>query len=139
MSDITAAIGLAQLAKAERMWQRRQEIARRYDETFDSIPALQIPPNQPDCWHAWHLYMLRLNLEQLRFDRNQFIEALKQLNIGTSVHFIPLHIHPYYRETYGYRPEDFPVAYGEYQREISLPIYSKMSDARKTGQEQNGR
>jgi dTDP-4-amino-4,6-dideoxygalactose transaminase len=78
--------------------------------------------------HAWHLYMLRLNLEQLRIDRAQFLIELKNRNIGSSVHFIPLHIHPYYRETYGYKPEDFPVAYREYRREISLPIYSKMSD-----------
>ncbi len=79
--------------------------------------------------HAWHLYMLRLNLEHLSIDRARFIEELKKRNIGTSVHFIPLHIHPYYRETYGYQPEDYPVAYHEYQREISLPIYSRMTDA----------
>ena len=73
--------------------------------------------------------MLRLNLDQWQIDRAGFIEEMKQRNIGTSVHFIPLHIHPYYRETYGYRPEDYPVAYREYLREVSLPIYSKMSDA----------
>lgn len=78
--------------------------------------------------HAWHLYMLRLNLEHLSIDRARFIEELKKRNIGTSVHFIPLHLHPYYRETYGYRPGDFPVATREYQREISLPIYSRMTD-----------
>ena len=72
--------------------------------------------------------MLRLNLVHLSIDRAQFIEALKQRNIGVSVHFIPLHLHPYYRETYGYQPDDFPVAYREYLREISLPLYSKMSD-----------
>ena len=80
------------------------------------------------CSHAWHLYMLRLNLERLTIDRARFIELLKAYNIGASVHFIPLHLHPYYRETYGYRPQDYPVAYAEYLREISLPIYSKMSD-----------
>ena len=72
--------------------------------------------------------MLRLNLEQLHIGRAEFIEELKKRNIGTSVHFIPLHLHPYYRQAYGYHPEDFPVAYREYQREISLPIYSKMGD-----------
>ena len=72
--------------------------------------------------------MLRLNLEHLRLDRGEFFEELKRRNIGASVHFIPLHLHPYYRQVYGYRPEDFPVAYREYQREISLPIYSKMND-----------
>ena len=73
--------------------------------------------------------MLRLHLGRLRIDRAEFAEQMKQRNIGISVHFIPLHLHPYYRETYGYRPGDFPVAYREYMREISLPIYSKMSDA----------
>jgi dTDP-4-amino-4,6-dideoxygalactose transaminase len=72
--------------------------------------------------------MLRLNLERLSIGRAEFIEELKARNIGCSVHFIPLHTHPYYREMYGYQPEDFPVAYGEYQRVISLPIYPKMSD-----------
>ena len=129
MTDVAAAMGLAQLHKAERMWQRRQEIAAQFNQAFSDLPQLQIPYDRADCQHAWHLYMLRLNLEQMRIGRAEFVEELKHLNIGVSVHFIPLHIHPYYRETYGYRSEDFPVAYREYQREISLPIYSKMSDA----------
>jgi dTDP-4-amino-4,6-dideoxygalactose transaminase len=128
MTDIAAAMGLAQLHKAERMWQRRREIAARYTQAFSRFSQLQIPHDRPDCQHAWHLYMLRLNLDQLRIGRAAFIEELKRRNIGASVHFIPLHLHPYYREMYGYRPEDFPIAYREYQREISLPIYSKMGD-----------
>ena len=128
MTDIAAGMGLAQLAKAERMWQRRVEIAQRYNAAFDGVPALQIPFDRPDCQHAWHLYMLRLHLNQLRINRAEVMEELKRRKIGASVHFIPLHLHPYYRETYGYQPEDFPVAYREYQREVSLPIYSKMSD-----------
>jgi dTDP-4-amino-4,6-dideoxygalactose transaminase len=129
MTDIAAAMGLVQLHKAERMWQRREEIAMQFNRAFGGLRQLQVPHGCPDCQHAWHLYMLRLNLDQLRIGRAEFIAELKQRQIGVSVHFIPLHIHPYYRETYGYRPEDFPVAYREYQREISLPIYSKMSDA----------
>jgi len=129
MTDIAAAMGLAQLRKATHMWQRRRAIAQRYHEAFGVVPELQIPSDRPDCQHAWHLYMLRLHLDRLRLDRAQFVEELRRRHIGTSVHFIPLHLHPYYRTTYGYRPEDFPVAYREYQREISLPIYSKMSDA----------
>ena len=128
MTDVAAAMGIVQLRKAQKMLARRQEIARRYNEAFSSIPQLQVPHDNPEMQHAWHLYMLRLNLEQLRIDRAQFLIELKNRNIGSSVHFIPLHIHPYYRETYGYKPEDFPVAYREYSREISLPIYSKMSD-----------
>jgi dTDP-4-amino-4,6-dideoxygalactose transaminase len=128
MTDIAAALGLAQLRKAGRMWQRRQEIAMRYNDAFGALPELQTPVDRADCQHAWHLYMLRLNLDRLRLDRAQFIQELKQCNIGTSVHFIPLHLHPYYRETYGYAPADFPVAFKEFRRVVSLPIYSKMSD-----------
>jgi dTDP-4-amino-4,6-dideoxygalactose transaminase len=129
MTDIAAALGIAQLRKAQRMWRRRREIADKYTAAFLTQPELQIPCDAPDCQHAWHLYMLRLNLDHLRIDRGQFVDELRARNIGASVHFIPLHIHPYYRKTYGYRPEDFPVAYCEYQREISLPVYSKMTDA----------
>jgi dTDP-4-amino-4,6-dideoxygalactose transaminase len=128
MTDLAAAIGLAQLTRAQHMWQRRREIAQRYNQAFEPVPELQIPYDRVDCQHSWHLYMLRLNLERLRIDRAQFIQELKRRNIDTSVHFVPLHLHPYYQETYGYRAGDFPVAYREYLREISLPIYSKMSD-----------
>ncbi len=128
MTDVAAAMGLAQLRKAEHMWRSRQAIAHSYNAAFSAMPALQIPHDRQDCQHAWHLYMLRLNLDRLSIDRARFVEELKSRNIGTSVHFIPLHVHPYYRETYGYKPEDLPVAYGEYLREISLPIYSKMSE-----------
>ena len=141
LTDVAAAMGLAQLAKAERMWQRRQEIAHRYTAAFSTLEELQVPYDNAAHQHAWHLYMLRLNLAQLAPPhtvlhsengaagiRADFIDELKARKIGVSVHFIPLHLHPYYRELYGYRPTDFPFAYAEYQREISLPIYSKMSD-----------
>ncbi len=128
LTDVAAAMGLAQLAKAERMWLRRRQIARMYNSAFGEWPELQVPDDRDDCQHAWHLYVLRLNLDRLRIDRAQFVEELRERNIGCSVHFIPLHMHPYYRKTYGYRPEDFAVAHQEYLRAISLPIYSKMSD-----------
>lgn len=128
MTDIAAAMGVAQLRKVETMWRRRCYIAQRYNEAFSEVPVLACPYDRDDCQHAWHLYMVRLNLDLLALDRAQFIQELKGRNIGTSVHFIPLHLHPYYRETYGYQPNDFPVSFQEYQREISLPIYSKMSD-----------
>jgi perosamine synthetase len=128
ITDVAAAMGLAQLRKVEKMWLRRQEIARQYTEAFAPCAALQVPATCSDVQHAWHLYMLRLNLDQLHLDRANFVAELKRRNIGVSVHFIPLHLHPYYRETYGYQPQEFPIAYAEYQREISLPIYSKMND-----------
>ena len=128
MPDIAAALGLAQLRKVERMWARRAEIARRYTQAFSDLSELEVPTARPDGQHAWHLYLLRLHASRLRISRNQFIEELKARNIGTSVHFIPLHLHPHYRKTYGYQPDDFPIAHREYQRVISLPIYSRMSD-----------
>jgi perosamine synthetase len=129
LTDIAAAMGLVQLHKAEWMHERRAQIAAQYTAAFRVMPELETPPEAPaDGQHAWHLYMLRLNLDLLSIDRARFITELKRLNIGTSVHFIPLHLHPYYRETQGYKPEDFPVALREYRREVSLPIYSKMTD-----------
>lgn len=129
LTDMASALGLAQLEKAEAMASRRREIAARYNEAFGTIGALQTPESGGGTEHAWHLYMLRLNREDAPVDRGTMIDELKKLGIGTSVHFIPLHIHPYYRETYGYAPEDFPNAFREYEREVSLPIYSKMTDA----------
>jgi dTDP-4-amino-4,6-dideoxygalactose transaminase len=130
LTDVAAAMGLVQLAKVQRMNTRRAAIAARFTEAFASAPQLQPPPaGEPGNTHAWHLYMLRLHLGGLNIDRAQFVEELKERKIGVSVHFIPLHVHPYYRETFGYQPNDFPVAHREYLREISLPIYSKMSDA----------
>lgn len=128
MPDVTAAIGLAQLRKVEAMRLRREEIARQYNRAFAPYAAVQVPTTRDDVRHAWHLYMLRLNEDRLSIGRDEFIEVLKQRNIGVSVHFIPLHLHPYYRTTYGYHPDDFPVSVRQYQREISLPVYSKMSD-----------
>jgi perosamine synthetase len=128
MTDIAAAMGLAQLHKADAMHARRKVIAGMYNEAFKHNTVLQIPADEPKMQHAWHLYMLRLHLEAMTIDRGRFIEEMKKKGIGCSVHFIPLHIHPYYRDLYGFKPEDFPVAYREYTREVSLPIYSKMTD-----------
>jgi perosamine synthetase len=129
MTDIAAAMGLAQLRKTERMLEQRVRIARRYTAAFRELPELEPAPEAPARGqHAWHLYMLRLNLDFLTIDRARFFDELKARKIGASVHFIPLHCHPYYRDTFGYKPEDFPKAYREYQREVSLPIYSRMTD-----------
>jgi len=128
MTDIQAALGLHQLRKLSGFQARRRQVVRRYNEAFSRLAELQIPTERPDVEHAWHLYALRLNAERLKISRNQFIEELTRRNIGTSVHFIPIHLHPYYRDRYGYKPEDFPVAYREYQRLISLPLYPRMSD-----------
>jgi perosamine synthetase len=131
LTDIAAGLGVAQLRKADAFLKRRKQIADRYHEAFQELNELDLPlavEGKEGTTHSWHLYVIRLNLQRLQIDRNKFIEELKRKGIGTSVHFIPLHIHPYYRETYGYKPEDFPVAYETYKRIISLPIYAKMSD-----------
>ena len=129
LTDIASALGLVQLRRAEEMAARRTAIAKRYSAAFANQDAFELPPTGDDQnRHAWHLYMLRLNLDRLTIDRAAFIEELRRRNLGVSVHFIPLHTQPYYRDLYGFKPEDFPVAYGEYLREISLPIYSKMTD-----------
>jgi dTDP-4-amino-4,6-dideoxygalactose transaminase len=129
MTDVAAAMGLVQLRKSDRMHRRRVDIARKYSEAFTPMQEVCVPPAESNGdLHAWHLYALRLNLDRVTITRANFVGALKGMNIGASVHFIPLHLHPYYRDTYGYKPEDFPVAYREYQRVVTLPIYSRMND-----------
>ncbi|HEV2662570.1 MAG TPA: DegT/DnrJ/EryC1/StrS family aminotransferase [Ktedonobacteraceae bacterium] len=128
MTDIAASLGLHQLARCQWLLQRRQEIARRYTEAFASLPEVETPPNPTHVVHAWHLYILRLRLERLALTREAFIQALTAAQIGTSVHFIPLHIQPFFRDTYHLAAGDFPVALNAYQRAISLPIYPGMTD-----------
>jgi len=128
MTDIQASIGLAQLKKVNSFQKRRREIVTAYNEAFKGQVALETPVVRPGVVHAWHLYVLRLNSYVLTIGRDQFIEELKIRNIGTSVHFIPIHLHPYYRDKYGYKPEDLPIAYSNYLRLLSLPLYPRMTD-----------
>ena len=128
MPDIQAAIGVQQLKKIPGFQERRREIVERYNQAFESLDEIELPVEKPEARSAWHLYAIRLNLNRLKIDRSRFIEELKNRNIGTSVHFIPLHIQPYYRDKYGYAPEDYPVAYAEFQRMISLPLNLRLSD-----------
>jgi perosamine synthetase len=139
LTDIAAALGLAQLKKADIFWKRRTQIATMYNEGFKDLIEMDTPlmeengkkgcrESENGTKQSWHLYVIKLNLEHLTIDRNTFIDELKTKGIGTSVHFIPLHIHPYYRNVFGYKPEDFPIAYETYKRIVSLPIYPKMTD-----------
>ena len=128
MTDIAAAIGLHQLARSEWLLDRRRAVAQRYTEAFSQLPEVETPPNPAHVQHAWHLYMLRLHLERLTISRDAFIQALREANIGSSVHFIPLHLHPFYRDLYQLAAEDFPAALHAYRRVISLPIYPGMKD-----------
>ena len=125
MTDIAAALGLAQLQRADAMRARRQGIAERYNAAFEGH-EFELPAFGDARDHAWHLYPLRLPAGA---DRGAFVDALRAREIGVSVHFIPLHLHPFYRDHYGFTSDSFPVSTAEYEREVSLPIYSAMSDA----------
>ncbi|WP_214365462.1 DegT/DnrJ/EryC1/StrS family aminotransferase [Pseudonocardia sp. H11422] len=129
MSDIQAALGRAQLRRWRALQQRRTAIAARYDELLADLDEIETPTSRPHVTHAWHLYPIRLRLQTLVIDRATFIDELRQRNVGTSVHFIPLHLQPYYKQRYGFDRNDFPVAAGEFDRLISLPIYPRMTDA----------
>ncbi len=126
LTDIAAAIGIHQLARAQEMRCERERIARFYLEALADCPEIELPPEDAGVVHAWHLFPIKLRLERLSIDRNQFIEELKKAGVGCSVHWRPLHLHPYYQETFGWRPEDFPVATRVWQRLISLPIFPGM-------------
>ena len=128
MTDIQAAIGLVQLSKSDSLSAARHAIAERYSAVFARIAGLQVPSTRLDRRTSWHLYILRLRPGYFRIDRGQFINELKRRGVGTSVHFIPLHLQPFYQRKFNYRAGDFPVAEREYERALSLPIYPTMSD-----------
>lgn len=132
MTDMQAALGLSQLAKCQFMWARRNALAQRYTEILGTLDAFELPSAHTDVQHAWHLYVLRVCPGVLGIHRDRLIEELKVRGIGTSVHFIPLHLHPYYRDKWGYRPGDFPVAEDYFDRCLSLPLYPAMSDEDQT-------
>ena len=129
LTDIAAALGLAQLRKCERFWKARDRLAALYDQGFRDLPEIIRPQASSHVQHAWHLYVVRLDLDRLSIGRNQFIERLQHAGVGCSVHFIPLHLHPYYRDTYGYQPLDCPTANSVYQQTISLPLYPRMTES----------
>jgi len=128
MTDIQASLGLVQLKKLSSFQRRRKEIVDKYNEAFRNSSSLEVPTQRPEVDHAWHLYVLRLLPETLTIGRDQFINELTQRNIGTSVHFIPIHIHPYYKNKYDFEPGDFPVAFQNYLRMLSLPLNPSMTD-----------
>ncbi|WP_323128457.1 DegT/DnrJ/EryC1/StrS family aminotransferase [Candidatus Thiothrix anitrata] len=131
LTDLASSLGIHQLQKANRFQQRRQEMAERYTRELADLP-LRFPPNAPDGdLHAWHLYVLRLT-PQAGIERNQFIEAMAKCGIGCSVHFIPLHLHPYWRDSYHLQPQDFPYSLATYEQAVSLPLYTKMTDEDQT-------
>jgi perosamine synthetase len=132
MTDIAAALGLVQLSRAHELLADRRALAAEYRSAIAAsrvADLVELPLDAADGSHAWHLFIVRLQLDRLRIGRDAVIEALRDLGIGTSVHFIPLHLHPYYRRTWGYKAEDLPVAAREYLRAISVPLWPGMGTA----------
>ena len=128
LTDIAAAMGIHQLKKAHRFQQRRAQIAARFDEAFADLPVITPPRPLAGDLHAWHLYALRLG-DDAGIGRDRFIEQLFELGIGCSVHYIPLHLHPYWRDRYALDAAMFPHSQKAYERLVSLPIYTRMSDS----------
>jgi len=129
MTDIQAALGIHQLRRLDSFIRIRQRYVRLYDETFADLQEVETPVRHSDRNHVYYIYVIRLDLDRLTIDRAQFIEALRAHNIGTSVHFIPVHLHPFYQERFGYRRGDLPQAAVIYDRIVSLPLYPRMTEA----------
>jgi perosamine synthetase len=128
LTDIASAIGIRQLKKAGIFMKRRSKIARQFSAAFKGLAAIKSLAVRPYGTHAWHLYVIKIDPKKLKIDRDRFIEELRVRNIGTGVHFTPLHLHPYWQKTYHLKPGDFPGAMAAYKQIISLPIYPKMTD-----------
>jgi len=128
LTDVACALGIQQLTKLEQNLARRRQIASRYNAAFHGTPGILPPQVRDDVNPAWHLYPIRLELERLSADRDQVFRALRAENIGVNVHYIPVHLHPYYRDRFGCRGGEYPVAENAYERLISLPVFHGMSD-----------
>ena len=128
MTDIAAAMGIHQLKRLPGFQQRREQIAQTYNQAFADLPLILPPQALAGDVHSWHLYVLRLS-DQLEIERDQFIERMYVLGIGCSVHYIPLHLHPYWRERYDLRREQFPHSQKAFERMLSIPLYTSMTDA----------
>jgi len=127
LPDTAAAIGLHQLRKADRLHEKRTQWARLYSEYLSEVDELILPKEMPNRIHSWHLYSVRLRLDRLSVDRAEVISEMKSAGIGTSVHWMPLHMHPYYRHMFGYEPSDCPCSATLYPELLSLPLYPDMT------------
>ena len=129
LTDIASSLGIHQLARIEKNWKRRQQIWNLYTKAFRNEPLLTLPaPIEKNTKHAMHLFAILVNLEKLSIDRNEFVDRLIKENIGSGVHFSPVHLHPYYRKTFGYKKKDFPNAEFIGERILSLPLGANLTD-----------
>jgi perosamine synthetase len=128
LTDIACALGLSQLKRLEANLARRREIAARYADAFRNLPGMLAPSVRPNVNPAWHLYPIRVNPARLNADRAHIFRALRAENIGVNVHYIPVHRHPYYRDRFGYRSGEYPVAEAAYEQLISLPMFHGMTE-----------
>jgi perosamine synthetase len=128
LTDVACALGISQLKKLEANVSRRREVATRYLSEFRGLPEISLLAARNDVKPAWHLYPILLNLEKIRAPRGEIFRALRAENIGVNVHYIPVHLHPYYRERFGYHAGDYPIAENAYERLISLPMFHGMTD-----------
>jgi len=128
LPDIACALGLQQLPRLDSNLARRRQIATRYSSAFREIPGIIVPAVSPEVVPAWHLYPIRFELGQFTVGRTEIFRALRAENIGVNVHYIPVHLHPYYRDLFGYKGGEFPVAEAAYESLISLPMFHGMTD-----------
>jgi perosamine synthetase len=128
LTDIAAAIGLHQLEQAAAMRLEREALARRFTQAFRNLESIELPPEPENRLLSWHLYPIRLRLDRMSIDRNTFIEKLVAASVGCSVHWRPLHLHPYYQDTFGWQPEHLPAASGVWPRLVSLPLFPGMRE-----------
>jgi dTDP-4-amino-4,6-dideoxygalactose transaminase len=128
LTDVASSIGLVQLEKLDAFDRRRQDLARFFRERLSGLPGITVPPSPGDVHHAWHLFIVDLEAAAAGVDRETFIERLTAQGVGTSVHFIPVHLHPFYAKHLGHRPGDFPGAEAAFERAVSLPLYPAMTD-----------
>ncbi len=123
ITDFQCAMGSNQLKKLDRFIQQRRDIARKYDESFSKIHSLIIPETQSSIEHAYHLYPLQIDFETLDIKKIDFFNKMKMSGVNLQVHYVPIHLQPFYKKKYGFNNGDFPIAENFYRNEVSLPIF----------------
>jgi UDP-4-amino-4,6-dideoxy-N-acetyl-beta-L-altrosamine transaminase len=127
LTDFQCALGISQFNKLDKFIKRRREIVNQYNKAFSDLEEIVTPYEKPDVKSSYHLYIIQLKLEKLKVDRKQIFNALRTENIGVHVHYIPVHLHPFYQENFGYKKGDYPLAENYYERALTIPLFPKMN------------